>query len=272
MIRFAHIATLAALLAAAVPAGAQSLRYEPGAEVEYTRTQHDHVVQTVNGSEQTADIRSFWRFATEVEEDADGLVVRIVHDSLSLETTPTLPQAPDFAQLYGRPVVVRMSDRGEIADVTLPDSLPASLGRFDLKTSYRMFFPVLPDEPVEEHSTWADTSRVTTNQNGLDITVVRTTNYVVGETGSFAGRDGALRVTYEAAYSLDGTGSQGGAEISLSGTGTGTGTIWFEPEDGVYLGGTDESEMKMNAFVAAGSENLLIPIVQTRTETIEPVN
>ena len=48
--------------------------------------------------------------------------------------------------------------------------------------------------------------------------------------------------------------------------------FYFRPDPGLYLGGTERSEVKMDAFVVAGTQNLLIPIVQQREETIELVD
>lgn len=265
-----------ALLGSLVAAGAshsQTLRYgmEEGSSHIYTRHQRDHVVQTVEGREQTAEVESFWRFtATVVSSSPGGMTVAIVHDSVAVESTPEIRDGTEFSSLYGKPVTIRMSARGEVDEVSLPDTLSPAARRLDLSAAYRTFYPVLPEGNVEGGDGWADTTRVETAQNGLDLTVVRINRYTVG--GRASTEEGeVLEVGFESSLELEGSGSQRGSEVSLSGTGDGTGTVRFDPDSGLYLGGREETEMRMNAFVAGPTRSVLIPIVQTRTETIELV-
>jgi hypothetical protein len=251
-------------------AAAQALRYgaEPGTTHTYVRTQQDHVTQTVNGAEQTADVNSYWRFDATISDSDSGRTVEIVHDSLSIQSAPQADS--DFSALYGKPVTVRMDERGEVMEVILPDSIPESAARLDLASTYRGFYPVLPAEPVSEGGGWTDTMNLRTNQNGLDMTIQRINHYTASGNAEYAGQT-ALKIDYTSEVAIEGSGTQQGADISLSGTGTGTGSFYFLPEPGVYLGGTETGEMKMDAFVVAGAQNLVIPIVQHREETIELV-
>src|SRR5687768_6582317 len=84
------LAVLAWMAVRADPVAAQTLRYaaEPGTTHTYVRTQRDHVTQTVNGAEQTADVNSYWRFDATMSESDGGRTVEIVHDSLSIQSAP----------------------------------------------------------------------------------------------------------------------------------------------------------------------------------------
>lgn len=255
------------------PASAQEvLRYhsDPGTRHVYIRTQEDRVTQTVNGQGQTVDIRSYWRFRTEVRDEGPAsLTLEVVHDSLAIESTPA-GSAPDFSGVYGQPLVVVLGERGEVREIILPESLPVGSDRLDLETIYRTFFPVLPAEPAAPGISWRDTVQVAAMQNGIDITVTRVNTYTAGGNVEHAGRD-AVRIDYTSEMELAGRGSQQGAEISLSGSGTGSGAYFFAPGEGIYLGGTESTDLRTTAFIAAGGRNLLIPIVQTRAERIELV-
>ena len=267
------LGVLAWLIVGPDTATAQTLRYqaEPGTTHTYVRTQQDHVTQTVNGAEQTADVQSYWRFGTTMSSaDGGGRTVEVVHDSLSIVSV-SQPDS-DFSALYGKPVRIVMDERGTVTDVILPDSVPDSASRLDLTSTYRGFFPILPAEPVEEGGAWSDTVNVKTNQNGLDMTIQRVNHYTARGSAEYAGQT-AMQIDYTAEVSLEGSGSQQGADISLSGEGTGSGSFYFLPDPGLYLGGTETSEVKMDAFVVVGGgQNLVIPIVQQREETIELVN
>lgn len=256
------------LLAAVLPGWSQTLRYdgESGSTRTYSRTQTDHVRQTVNGEEQSVDIESYWRFDVRLAETGpEALTLEIVHDSISITGSPS--PVEDFSAIYGEPVVVVLGDRGEVREITLPESLPASAARLDFETTYRTFFPTLPAGEVEPGTTWSDTLDQTSDQNGLDLSVRRINHYTVAGQTQHAGRD-AVQVDYTTAIELEGTGSQQGAEISLSGTGSGNGSFFFDPEAGLYLGGGESTEVKMDAFIAAGGQNQLIPIVTTRQENV----
>jgi len=266
------LAALAWTAAGAAPVAAQTLRYgaETGAKHTYVRTQRDHVTQTVNGAEQTADVNSYWRFdATMTDSDGGGRSVEIVHDSLSIQSAPAADS--DFTALYGRPVTVMMDERGAVSEVLLPDSIPPVATRLDLESTYRGFYPVLPAEPVSEGGGWTDTMNLRTNQNGLDMTIQRINHYTARGNAEYAGHT-ALQVDFTSEVAIEGSGSQQGADISLSGTGTGNGSFYFLADPGVYLGGSETGEVKMDAFVVAGGQNLVIPIVQQREETVELVD
>lgn len=267
------LATLAWLAGSADIAISQTLRYgaDPGATHTYVRTQLDNVTQTVNGAEQKAEVSSYWRFDTTVKDAGEsGRTVEVVHDSLSLVTQPGGGDQ-DFTLLYGKTIQIVMDDRGNVTDVVLPDSLPEAASRLDFAMTYRGFYPILPAEPIADGQTWSDTMNMTTNQNGLDMTIERVNHYTARGEGEYAGQD-ALQVDYTSEVAIEGSGSQQGADISLSGEGTGTGSFYFVTDAGLYLGGTETSEMKMDAFVVAGGQNLLIPIVQQREEKIELVD
>ncbi|CAN5824979.1 hypothetical protein BH20GEM1_BH20GEM1_21520 [soil metagenome] len=259
------------LCVVAAPANGQELRYgaEPETTHTYVRVQQDHVTQTVNGAEQKAEVKSYWRFGATVSEAGDGnRTIEVVHDSLTIESVPQADT--DFSALYGKPLRIMMDERGTVTEVVLPDSIPDSASRLDLASTYRGFYPVLPAEGVEEGGTWIDTMNVKTNQSGLDMTIQRVNHYTARGSAEYAGRM-ALQVDYSAEVTIEGSGTQQGADISLTGEGTGTGSYYFLPDPGLYLGGTETSEVKMDAFVVAGGQNLLIPIVQQREETIELV-
>jgi len=266
------IVGLGALVALPATSMGQVLRYggEPGESHTYLRTQEDHVAQTVNGAEQKIDIESYWRFTTTLRDVLDDHVtVEIVHDSVSMVGMPGAGEL-DFSALYGEPVVVTLGLRGEVSDIVVPDSLPAELDRLDLETTYRAFFPGLPEEEISAGATWTDTISVQTNQNGIDMDVDRISTYTAIGDAAFAGHD-AVQIEVASEIELEGSGNQMGNEISLSGGGTGSGTIYFDASGGKFLGGSESNEIKMDAFVVAGGQNLLIPIVQHRTETIELV-
>lgn len=266
-IRHSFLTALGALFFLAGPTSGQTLRYSNSDEAHtYTRTQEDHVKQTVNGQEQQIDIQSFWRFQAKVVEGAsESLTVEVVHDSLDI-SSPLLTGERDFTPLYGQVVTISMDDRGSVREVTLPDSLPAIQG-IDLETVYRTFFPRLPAADVGDGSTWSDTMSMVTNQNGLDIDIVRVNDYTNKGAIEYAGRQ-ALQIDFTSSMELEGSGAQMGNEISISGTGTGSGSIYFSPSEGLFLGTDEQADITMDAFVVAQGQNLLIPIVQSRSESI----
>jgi hypothetical protein len=259
-----------ALVASTSTALAQTLKYGPAGDRGHTyeRVQSDHVVQTVNGQQQVVDVESFWRLHATIASEMEGEVrVEVTHDSLSVETTPSPASPIDFSSIYGQPITISMSDRGEVREVSLPESMDPGSNRLDFTTVYRTFFPRLPDEDIRAGSTWADTVHLITTQNALELETQRINQYTANGTVDHRGQP-AIEVTYQAEVSIEGSGSQQGADISLSGSGSGSGTFYFRVEEGLYLGGSEESEIAMDAFVVAQGQNLLIPILQNRTETV----
>jgi hypothetical protein len=261
------LAILFLLALPAPPVRGQLLRYDgqAGETRAYARTQVDRVTQTVNGTDQTVDLASYWRFSTTVRESgADSVTLSVVHDSIAI-TGVSADSGPDFSALYGKPVTVVMGRRGEVRSVRPPGDV-TGIERLDLETTYRTFFPTLPRDSVGPGTTWADTLVLDTSQNGLVIRVRRINRYRVP---ADAPPDGRLEVDYSTTLSLEGEGRQQGADVSLTGTGNGEGSFRFDAGTVEYLGSRKTSDVRMDAFVSAGGQNLLIPIVHRRTETIE---
>lgn len=261
------LATLLLLGIGALPARGQLLRYDgrPGETRAYARKQIDHVTQTVNGADQTLDLESYWRFSTTVRDsETDSVTLSVVHDSIAISGVP-VDSGPDFSALYGRPVTLVMGRRGDVRAVRPPTGV-GGIERLDLVTTYRTFFPTLPRDSVRPGTSWADTLVLDTSQNGLEIRIRRINRYrVPGDVPE----EGGLEVEYSSTLSLEGAGRQQGADVSLTGTGSGQGTFRFDPGSGEYLGSRETSDVRMAAFVSVGGQNLLIPIVHRRTETVE---
>jgi len=269
MSRFVALLSCLAALAPASAAG-QVLRYggDPGTARAYVREQHDRVIQTVNGRQLGTEIESFWRLkATVTATSPEAVTLAIEHDSLAISGAPGASE-PDLAELYGIPIEIVMSRRGEVREVTAPDSLPAVAIRLDLAAAYRSFFPRLPDGEVGEGTAWSDTTTVTAHQNGLDLTVLRVNRYA-SKGWATQGARRVVRVDYEGTLTIDGSGEQQQAGIVLSGSGRAAGGFSFDPEAGVFVAGGETTEMRMVALITAQGQNLLIPIVQNRAETIE---
>jgi hypothetical protein len=250
-------------------AGAQVLRYagSPGTTRTYVREQRDQVVQTVDGRQTVTDLRSYWRLRTQVaRESAETLTIAIVHDSLAITGASSIDDLGIDA-LRGTPIEIVLTRRGAVRELEVPATLPPVTARLDLESTYRSFFPRLPEEAAVEGHAWSDTTRVTAHQNGLELRVVRVNRYTSKGWAS-TGSEDVVRVDYEAALAIEGSGEQREAVIVLSGQGRSTGAFYFDPRAGVYVGSGETTEMRMVALVTAQSQSLVIPIVQNRTETI----
>lgn len=261
------------LLAGARPGSAQVLRYDgdPGTSRTYVREQHDHVLQTFDGRQSATDIESYWRLETRVAAATpETLTIEVVHDSLAITATPS-PEALDLSGVEGVGIEIVMTRRGSVREVQVPAGLPPDAARLDLETTYRSFFPRLPDGEAVEGTAWSDSTLVRVHQNGLDLQVLRVDHYLSkGWATLEQGR--AVRVDTEAVLSIEGSGEQQEAGIVLRGSGRGTGGFAFDPETGAYLGGGETLEMRMVALVTTQGQGIVIPIVQNRTETITLVS
>jgi hypothetical protein len=262
---------LAALVLAVAPspARAQVLRYggDPGTVRTYVREQQDRVLQTVDGRQLGTEIRSYWRLdATVTDVTAEVLSLAIEHDSLAISGLPA-EAGLDIGELRGIPIAIEMSRRGEVREVTIPDPLPPIAARLDLATNYRNLFPRLPEGEVAEGASWSDTTTVSASQNGLELRVRRVNRYASKGWASHGARR-VLRIDYEGTLTIEGSGEQQESGIVLSGSGRATGSFAFDPEAGALAAGGETTEMRMVALVSAEGQSLIIPIVQSRSETI----
>jgi hypothetical protein len=250
-------------------ASAQVLRYggAPGTTRTYVREQRDHVVQTVDGRPTVTDIQSYWRLRTRVAaETTDDLTIGIVHDSLAITRAPSIGDL-GIEALGRTPIEIVLTRRGAVRELEVPAELTPLTSRLDLETTYRSFFPRLPETAAVDGLVWSDTTRVATRQNGLDLQVVRVNRYT-SKGWAISGENRVIRVAYESDLTIEGSGQQQEAAVALSGSGLATGAFDFDPRAGVYVGGGESSTMKMVAIVTSQGQNLVIPIEQNRTETI----
>jgi hypothetical protein len=250
-------------------ASAQVLRYggPPGTTRTYVREQRDHVVQTVDGRPTATDIQSYWRLRTRVAAaTTDDLTIGIVHDSLAITGAPSIGDL-GIEALGRTPIEIVLTRRGAVRELEVPAEFTPLTSRLDLETTYRSFFPRLPETAVVDGLVWSDTTRVATRQNGLDLQVVRVNRYT-SKGWATSGEVQVIRVDYASDLMVEGSGEQREAGIVLSGTGRSTGTFYFDPEGGAYVGGEESSTMRMVAFVNVQGQNIIIPIEQNRTEEI----
>ncbi len=266
---------LALALLAALPAHAQSLRYdgEEGQTDRYRLTNTVRIHQELQGAATDLTVHSYSLLTLVLERaEDDTLSYGVTFDSLDLrfEGAPVPP--PDLSCILGNKMTLQLSPRGEVYRFDVPAEMCATPAGFDLKQMVSHFFPRLPEgERAESGTTWSDTLSFPVSQQGIESSVQVVTDYTSrGTTAEGGGGEDFVAVDYRTATTISGKGEQGGAPLFLDGRGTGEGRLLFAGEGETFWSSTGTQTLELVIDVTPeGQPPLSIPIRQEITAEIQ---
>ncbi len=249
--------------AAPAPEAASHIRYAPQT-VRYHAAHHRHVVQELSGSPRTSDIVSQLWISSTITQSDSGLHATLVLDSLHISSS-TVPTPPNLAAVNGATFSGTLEPTGVLSGFTAPDS--ASPLVTQLSSGFRTFYPRIPAEGAAEGTAWSDSTSTPLDANGVTGTIASANTHRATGWVQYAGQR-ALAVETVAHYTLKGTGSPGGQDLSLDGTGTRRSTQYLSVA-GIYLGaiGTDS----LSYSVELMQSGVTIPSTQQSTDTLEMI-
>jgi len=231
--------------------------------VRYTLTDHRRIQQTVHGQTIVTEVAARFLFEVSLTGTDSGLAAQVLVESATVEGDVGgmgAAGAADGARITGhlgsRGSGFRRSD-GE-APHELLDQLTLNL--HDL-------LPALPPGGVLAETTWTDTTAVRGRAAGLPVTV---TSRATSRAEAWVPTDGGhvLPLRRSVAYTLEGQGDPTGTWIVLRGQGASHIRHLLDPAGAVVLAvGVDT----LRADIELGGAGLLIPVVQTRTDTLRRV-
>lgn len=249
-----------ATTAAAPPA----VLYRPGT-LRYVNHGRNHAQQEVMGQTQTQDfgVTSYLSLAVTASPATPGsLKATLVVDSVIPDSGTSLPGA-DWNSARGLAYSGTLSPNGALTEVSGSDSAAAPFVR-GLLLGLRTFLPRLPTDGLRPGMGWVDTTETKNTAGGTgEITVRAITGHETSDWIDAAGTR-ALEVRHSGTYTLSGTASQGGQDLSLDGAGTRQSRTLISA-DGRYLGG--ESVDSATVTVLIPSQGMVVPVVQIQRST-----
>jgi hypothetical protein len=242
----------------------EAVRLGPSA-LRYVLHQQIHAEQEFQGQTQLIDrgIRLFLSATISGPADSVGYPLTFTIDSVVPDSGTTLPGVVNLAAARGLRYTGRLTPTGEFRDPIPSDSARAQAFTQLAGGFVRTFYPRLPAAGLTLGAAWTDTL------TAKDRTVVEVTSRTVynARAAAWEERGGArcLRLEVTAAYTVAGSGDQGGQPLEVAGSGTRS-AVQFLAVDGRYLGGefTDSSAI----VVTLPIQSATVPVRQISRYTV----
>jgi hypothetical protein len=231
--------------------------------VRYALTGHQLVEQTVRGQAIATNTAIRLVFSVSLTPTDSGLAAEVVVESAALEGDAG--GMGDAATAAGARITGHVGSPGH-RFARDEDAAPHEL-LDQLALRLHELLPPLPQGGVVSDATWSDSTVVTGRASGLPLTLTsRATSYA----GPWDRLDGnpVLALRRSAAYMLDGEGDPTGSWVILRGQGVSHGRFFIDPAGAVVLGVCADT---LRADVELGGTDLVIPLVQTRVDTLRRV-
>jgi len=128
---------------------------------------------------------------------------------------------------------------------------------------FRNFYPRMPTGGLTLGADWTDTT-TTKDRAGIDVTI-KAISHARATTWEQRNTTRCLRIEVSSAYTVAGSGDQGGQPLDVSGTGTRI-SLQFIAIDGRYLGG----EVRDSSSITVGLplQGMTVPVRQISNSTI----
>jgi hypothetical protein len=176
--------------------------------------------------------------------------------------------SPDMSTVKGKTFDMVLSPLGSEVDVSGAEAITYSMGpeTRNLSSGFKMFFPDLPGKPVKIGDTWPSTAGIDEKTGTMNIRIdFQNVNTLEG----FETIDGmnCARISAQVTGTISGTGNQGGADLTFSGTVKGKDVWYFAVKEGLFVKTASESTTEMSIDVPAG--NMTIPMTQTTKSEVK---
>jgi hypothetical protein len=272
----AAAAILLVLTVAAVPAtttvtGAAEkpivLEYKmpTGRALTYLSTAEDAQVMEIQGQPMNTESKgtSTFTFKAKGLKDKNLLLGVTINDVAATVTNSAQGDiSPNMDSVKGKSFDMVLSPLGSEIDVSGAEALTydeAGETR-NLSSGFKAFFPDLPGKPVKIGDTWPSSSTIEEKTNSMNIRIdLQNVNTLEG----FETIDGmnCARISAQVTGTISGTGNQGGADLTFSGTTKGKDIWHFAVKEGIFVKTVSESTTEMSVDVAAA--NMTIPVTRT---------
>jgi hypothetical protein len=176
--------------------------------------------------------------------------------------------SPDMTSVKGKSFDMVLSPLGSEVDVTGAEAISYDIAgeTRNLGSAFKMFFPDLAGKPVKIGDTWPSSSSIEEKTGSMDIRIdLQNVNTLVG----FETVDGleCAKISSDVTGTITGSGNQGGADMTFSGTSKGKDVWYFAVKEGIYVKGTTESTTQMSIDVSAAG--MTIPMNMTSKSEVK---
>ncbi|MEA1887253.1 MAG: hypothetical protein U9N72_08600 [Bacteroidota bacterium] len=233
--------------------GAGNLEYGFTGNESYSYNQLSQVTQTMvfGGQDINTSVNSELGFTTIGKGIVNGsLMLGITIDTLGVSFSGMgTSMKEDIKDMKGKSFMMTMDTRGENENIEGKQDLTYTIGGMqtsDLKESFMMLFPELPDENIDIGYTWEKTDTVTINTETENAEMIITTHNTVEAREEVAGYD-CYKISYTATGTRDGSSQTPQGLVIMNLDINGSGHYYFAIREGIIV--SDNTEMKMNGDI-----------------------
>ncbi len=216
----------------------------------------------------TAGTNTF-TFKAAGSKDKNFLVgVRIDDVAVTVTSSAQGDLSPDMTSVKGKSFDMVLSPLGSEVDVTGAEAISYDMGgeTRNLGSAFKTFFPDLAGKPVKIGDSWPSSSSIEEKTGSMNIRVdLQNVNTLVG----FETVDGleCAKISSDVTGTVTGTGNQGGADMTFSGTSKGKDVWYFAVKEGIYVKGATESTTQMSIDISAAG--MTIPMNMTSKSEVK---
>jgi hypothetical protein len=257
--------------AAAAPAGiVLEYKMPEGRTLSYQDDTNTTEAQDIMGQlmESYTTSKSAFTYKAKGRKDQDFLLGVTIDDMSMSVAGPQGDMSPDLSPVVGKSFDMVLSPLGSEVDVSQAKAITYEFatGERNLASTFKLFFPDLPDKPLEIGDSWPS-SYGTDEQAGtlnlrIDFQLVNTLEGVETVDGLEC-----ARIKSDITGTISGAGSQMGMEIDFSGTIKGTDHWYFAIKEGMYVRSTVDMTTEMSINVSTAG--MTIPSTSTRKSEIK---
>ena len=198
------------------------------------------------------------------DDQAIGITIDDLYVAVTAAGNTTEADAED---VIGQSFDMTVSKSGVEGGLPEPDLLQYMVGNEGPKsviTGFGVIFPDLPDGPVEIGDTWPTTVEVVEESEGNNVTVtIEAVNTLVG----FETINGleCAKISAVLTGRIEGSGTQGGVEWSMSSAMDGGGIWYFAHESGILVSDSTEGTADGSITVNAPDGEQVLPVTRDFT-------
>lgn len=244
-----------------------------GQVLRYREKQEAHEVGEVMGQtrESLLVVENAFSFLAKEPEGEDHLLGVTIDDMTMSVSSADGDLSPDLTAVRGKSFDMALSPSGTRVDVAGAEAITYRLANNtrSVASSFRLFFPHLPDRPVKIGDSWPSSATVEERYGAATVLLeLQVINRLEG-IETVDGMD-CVRVHSETTGTISGTGRQEGADLIFGGTIKGSDIWHFAVKEGLYVDSTSESVTEMTISVT-GPATFTIPATQTRKGEVKLV-
>jgi len=199
------------------------------------------VAQSVDAMGQTfeTNINTDYQFqVVSTRNDRNNQELQITINSINLSVeSPQGSMNPDVSALSGKQFMMSLAPNGKEQVISDMNDLAVNIGEGqnqNLSSDFGSLFPDFSAEQVMLGDTWSTVDSMNLNTGGANLDMVYQKQHTIEGREMMNGYD-CIRVVSEVTGTMQGTGSQGGFDMDITGDITGTDTWYFAYQEGILV-------------------------------------